>query len=77
MRWELKKAIHDSGVRQKWVADQLQARGMAVTELDLSRIVTGRTREVPPDVQAALADLLNVSIDRLFPSMDKYLSNSL
>ena len=66
MRWELKRAIIESGKTQAGICGGLTDVGIELSEVKLSRIVTGVTRVVPGATQLAISYLLENKSDTLF-----------
>ena len=66
MRWELKRAIVESGKTQAGICDELTDVGIEISEVKLSRVVTGVTRVVPGATQLAISYILGNRSDTLF-----------
>ena len=66
MRWNLKKSIHRSGLRQQDVVEKLAQVGYAISASIFSRITTGKKIEVDEGLQSAIAKILKVERDIIF-----------
>lgn len=66
MRWGLKMAIRESGMSQLEICNELEKQNINMSEVRLSRIVTGVTVNVPEDTQNAISEILGISVSKLF-----------
>lgn len=59
-------AIRESGMSQLEICNELEKQNINMSEVRLSRIVTGVTVNVPEDTQNAISEILGISVSKLF-----------